>query len=324
MTSPPSWRDGLAGRVAVRCLQFLIIAATVWVAWQVLSRIAFVVIPVAVAILLAALFAPGVAVLVDRGLNRALATAAVLLGGIAVLGALVLFMVTSVVNGLPDLGDRLNESVQEMRRWLTTFGLSPDQLDSMIKEGQDWLSRNRGTLVSGVWGVLSTAGLLLAGLLFALFLLIFFVYDGKRLWRGVLRPLSESSREKAIEAGRRAFTDLTSYVRTIMVVALIDAVGIGLGLWLTGVPLVLPLAGLVFLGAFVPIIGAFVTGIVAVLVALVTQGPVVALIIAAVVIAVQQLEGNVLEPLLMSKSVKLHPVVVLLGVTSSARCWRCR
>jgi predicted PurR-regulated permease PerM len=103
-----------------------------------------------------------------------------------------------------------------------------------------------------------------------------------------------------------------------MVVALIDAIGIGLGLWLTGVPLVLPLAGLVFLGAFVPIIGAFVTGIVAVAVALVTQGAVVALIIAGVVIGVQQLEGNVLEPLLMSRSVKLHPVVVILGVTIGA------
>lgn len=316
--STASWRSGRMGRIAVRCLQCLIVAATVWVGGQVLSRLAFVAIPVAIAILLAALFVPGVAFLVERGIHRALATAAVLLGGIAVLGALVLFMVTSVVNGLPDLGQRLNESVGELRNLLTTFGLSGEQLDNMVTEGKEWLSRNRSGLASGVWGVLSTAGAILAGLALALFLLIFFAYDGERLWRGMLRPLPPSSRDGVYEAGVRAFRDLTSYVRTTMVVALIDAVGVGIGLWLTGVPLVLPLAGLVFLGAFVPLIGAFVSGLVAVLVALVTQGLVVALIVALVVIAVQQLEGNVLEPLLMSRSVKLHPVAVILGVAIGA------
>jgi predicted PurR-regulated permease PerM len=306
------------GRIAVRCSQFLIIAATVWVAGQVLGRLAFVAVPVAIAILLAALFVPGVVFLTKHGVHRGLATLVVLLGGIGVLGGLLLFMVTSVVNGLPDLGARLNQSVGELRNWLTTFGLSPGQLDSMINEGKDWLATNRAGLVSGVWGVLSTAGTILAGLALALFLLIFFVYDGPRLWRGLIRPLPESSRDQVHAAGAHAFAALTSYVRTTLVVALIDAVGIGLGLWLTGVPLVLPLAGLVFLGAFVPVIGAFVTGIVAVLVALVSQGFVVALIVTAVVIVVQQLEGNVFEPLLMSRAVQLHPVAVILGVTVGA------
>jgi predicted PurR-regulated permease PerM len=306
------------GRIAVRCLQFLIIAATIWVLGQVLSRIAFVVVPVAVAILLAALFAPGVVFLTKRGVPKALATTGVLLGGIGVLGGLLLFMITSVIDGLPDLGQRLNESVQELRDWLTTFGLRPDQLDNMITEAKDWVSNNRAGLVSGVWGVLSTAGTLLAGLALALFLLIFFVHDGDRLWRGMLRPLPESHREQVVDAGRRAFTDLTAYVRTTLIVALIDAAGIGLGLWITGVPLVLPLAGLVFLGAFVPVIGAFATGIVAVLVALVSQGAVVALVVALIVVAVQQLEGNVFEPLLMSRAVSLHPVAVILGVAVGA------
>ncbi len=302
----------------MRCVQFLIIALTVWVVGQVLTRVAFVVVPLAVAILLAALFVPGVAFLTDRGVPRPLAATGVLLLGIAALGGLVLFMVTSVINGLPDLGARLSESVQELRQWLTTFGLRPEQFDELIAQGREWMSRNQSGLVSGVWGVLSTAGAVLAGLLLVLFLLIFFVYDGERLWRGLLSPLPRSSREQVFAAGQRAFRDLTSFVRTTLVVALIDAVGIGLGLWITGVPLVLPLAGLVFLGAFVPVIGAFVTGIVAVLVALVTQGFVVALIVAGVVIAVQQLEGNVLEPLLMSHAVKLHPVAVILGVAIGA------
>lgn len=306
------------GRIAVRCLQFLIIAATVWVGGQVVSRIAFVLVPVAIAILLAALFVPGVTFLRDRGMPRPLAASAVLLVGLAALGALVTVVVTSLVSGLPDLGARLSESVQELRQWLTTFGLRPEQLDNMINQSKDWVSRNQAGLVSGAWGVLSTAGTVLAGLALAIFLVIFFVYDGRRLWRGLLRPLPMSNREQVDEAGARAFRDLTAYVRTTLVVALIDAIGIGLGLWITGVPLVLPLAGLVFLGAFVPVIGAFVTGVVAVLVALVSQGVVVALVIAAVVIAVQQLEGNVLEPLLMSHAVRLHPVAVILGVAIGA------
>lgn len=313
-----SWRSGRLGRISVRCVQFLIVAATVWVAGQVLGRLAFVAVPVAIAVMLAALFVPGVASLTRHGWPRALATLAVLLSGVAVLGGLVLFMVTSVVNGLPDLGARLSQSVADLRDLLTTFGLSGEQLDNMIGEGRDWIARNRSGLVSGVWGVLSTTGTILAGLALVLFLLIFFVHDGRRLWLGLLRPLPESSRERVDKAATQAFADLTSYVRTTLVVALIDAVGIGLGLWLTGVPLVVPLAALVFLGAFVPLIGAFVTGIVAVLVALVTQGFAVALIVTAVVIGVQQLEGNVLEPLLMSRSVKLHPVVVILAVTVGA------
>jgi putative heme transporter len=299
-------------------VQFLIIAATVWVAWQVVSRVAFVLVMVAVAILLAALFVPGVTFLRDRGVPKPLAASAVLLLGLAALGGLVTLVVTSLVNGLPDLGERLGESVRELRRWLTTFGLSPEQLDNMINQGKEWVSSNRSGLVSGVWGVLSTAGAVLVAVALVLFLLIFFVFDGERLWRGLLRPLPRSNREQVGEAGARAFRDLTSYVRTTLVVALIDAVGIGLGLWITGVPLVLPLAGLVFLGAFVPVIGAFATGIVAVLVALVSQGFVVALIVAGIVIAVQQLEGNVFEPLLMSHAVRLHPVGVILGVAIGA------
>jgi predicted PurR-regulated permease PerM len=316
--SEPTFRSGRIGRIALRCVQFLVIAATVWVAGQVLSRLAFVAVPVAIAILVAALFVPGVNLLRARGMPRPLAATVVLLLGIAALGTLVTLVVTSVVDGLPDLGARLNESVNELRDWLTTVGLRPEQLDDMVKEGKEWVSRNRSGLVSGVWGVLSTAGAVLAGLALVLFLLIFFVYDGDRLWRGAVRSLPRRHRERVLDAGRRAFRDLTSYVRTTLIVALIDAVGIGLGLWLTGVPLVLPLAGLVFLGAFVPVIGAFVTGIVAVLVALVTQGLVVALIVVGVVIAVQQLEGNVLEPLLMSHSVRLHPVVVILGLAIGA------
>lgn len=303
--------------MALTCLYFLIIAATLWVLGQVVSRLFVVVVPVAVAILVAALFAPAVTWLASHRIPRGLATASVLLGGLALVGGLIYFMVVTLIDGLPDLGSRLDESYRQLRDWLTNgpVGLSAEQLDRMLDQGKDWVTRNRSQLASGALGVLTTAGALLAGLVFVIFLLIFFLHEGSKMWRGTTQLLPEPARARVRQGGERAFHDLTAYVRTTLLVALIDAVGIGLGLWVTGVPLVLPLSALVFFGAFVPIVGAFVTGLVAVLIALVSKGFIVALIVAGVVIAVQQLEGNVLEPLLMSKSMRLHPVAVLLAIT---------
>jgi putative heme transporter len=304
-------------RVALTCLYFLIIAAALWVLGQVVSRLFVVVVPVAVALLLASLFAPAVTWLASHRVPRGLATTAVLLGGLAAIGGLIYFMVATLIDGLPDLGTRLDESYRQLRDWLTNgpAGLTAEQLDRMLNELKDWATRNRSQLASGALGVLTTAGTLLAGLVFVIFLLIFFLHEGSRMWRGTTTLLPEPSRTRVRQGGERAFHDLTAYVRTTLLVALIDAAGIGLGLWVTGVPLVLPLSALVFFGAFVPIVGAFVTGLVAVLIALVSKGFIIALIVAGVVIAVQQLEGNVLEPLLMSKSVRLHPVAVLIAIT---------
>jgi predicted PurR-regulated permease PerM len=303
-------------RAALTCLYLLIIGLTLWVLGQVAARLSVVVVPMAVALLLAAPLSPAVAWLHNHRVPRGLATVAVLLGGLAVIGGLIYFMVSTLVAGLPDLADRLDESYRQLRDWLTNgpLGLTGDQLDRMLEQGKGWVTQNQSQLASGALGVLNTATNMLAGLVVVVFLLIFFLHDGARMWRGTTEFLPEPARTRTRHAGERAFHDLRSYVRTTMVVALIDAVGIGLGLWLTGVPLVLPLSALVFFGAFVPIVGAFVSGLVAVLIALVSQGFVVALIVAGVVLLVQQLEGNVLEPLLMSKSVRLHPVAVLISI----------
>jgi putative heme transporter len=304
-------------RVALTCLYLLIIAATVWVAGVVLTRLSVVVVPLAVALLFASLLAPGVTWLHTHRVPRGLATTIVLLAGLAVVGGLIYFMVATLVDGLPDLGARLDESYRQLRDWLTNgpLGLTGDQLDTMLNEAKDWVNRNRSQLATGALGVLSTASSVIAGLLVVVFLLVFFLHDGARMWRGTTEFLPETARTKVRAAGDRAFHDLTAYVRTTLIVASIDALGIGVGLWVTGVPLVLPLSALVFIGAFVPIVGAFVSGLVAVLIALVSQGFVVALIVVGVVVLVQQLEGNVLEPLLMSRSVQLHPVAVLLSIT---------
>jgi putative heme transporter len=304
-------------RVALTCLYLLIIAALLWVVGLVVGRLSVVVVPLAVALLFASLLSPGVAWLHNHRVPRGIATAIVLLGGLAAVGGLVYFMVVTLIDGLPDLGDKLDESYRQLRDWLTNgpLGLTGDQLDNMLEQAKDWLTRNRSQLATGALGVLSTAGSLITGFLLVVFVLIFFLHDGARMWRGTTMFLPEPARGRVRDAGGNAFHALTSYVRTTLVVALIDAVGIGIGLWVTGVPLVLPLSALVFIGAFVPIIGAFVSGLVAVLIALVSQGLVVALIMVAVVIGVQQLEGNVFEPLLMSRSVQLHPVAVIISIT---------
>lgn len=311
-----STENGALRRSALTCLYLLIFAVALWVLGKVVSRLMIVVVPVAVALLIAALLSPGVSLLVRFRVPKGLATTIVLLVGLAAIVGLVWFMVATLVAGLPDLAVQLDESYRRLRDWLTNgpFGLTGAQLDSMLAEGQSWFDRNRSAIASGALGALSTAGAVLAGFVLVVFLLIFFLHDGRRMWRGTTSPLPERHRERIRRAGDRAFGDLTSFVRVTVVVALIDAVGIGLGLWITGVPLVLPLAALVFFGAFVPIVGAFVTGLVAVLVALVSQGPLIALVVTGIVVLVQQLEGNVFEPLLVSRSVKLHPVAVIIAV----------
>jgi predicted PurR-regulated permease PerM len=310
-------RRGLLTQVARICLQWLIVAATVWVFLQVIGQLTVVVIPLAIAILLAALFVPGVSLLTGWGLPRPLAATLVLLGGTAAIGGLIVFVVSAIAEGLPDLQTRLEQSYTQLRDWLTSgpLGVTDQQIDDLRRAGQNWVTSNRETLASGAWGVVSTLGSVLAGMALAAFIALFLIYDGHRMWQRMLKPLPQNIRTNTDKAGRRAFRDLASFVRATIAVALIDAVGIGIGLWATGVPLVIPLSALVFLGAFVPLIGAFVTGLLAVLVALVAQGPWIALIVAGIVVGVQQLEGNVFEPLLTSNAVKLHPVAVILAVT---------
>ncbi|NKE60367.1 AI-2E family transporter [Lentzea sp. PSKA42] len=296
--------------VSLVCLQLLIIGVTLWAAAHVLARLAVVVVPFAIAVLLAALLAPAVSWLYRRGLPRALATALVLLAAIGVLGGFLTFVVTSLVSALPELRDRLDDSLVQLRGQLDGIGWG----DQALAQGREWLARNRQSLAFGAWGVFTTAGSILGGLVFVLFITLFLLYDGRRVWRFALRAVPAEWRLRVHRGGLHAFRDLSGYTRASIAVAVIDAVGIGLGLWVMDVPLVLPLAALVFLGGFVPLLGAFLSGAVCVLIALVSGGPVTALVIAGVVVAVQQIEGNVLEPFLMGNAVTLHPLAILLAV----------
>ena len=294
------------------------LAAVAWVFLEILARTQLVVVPVAVALLLSALLQPMAGALVRRGLRPALATVLVLLGGVVVIGLLVWLVVDQFRNGFGDLSTQVDGGIDEIRDWLVTgpLGLSDTQIDNAIQSARDSLSENRSTLTTGAVGAATTAGHVLTGLLLALFATFFFLKDGGQIFGWFVRMFPADARHRVHGAGHRAWHTLISYVRATLAVAFVDAVGIGIGAAVLQVPLALPLAVVVFLGSFVPIIGATLSGLIAVLVALVAKGPITALILLGVVLAVQQLEGHVLQPLLLGRAVSVHPLAVVFAIAT--------
>ncbi|NMI01516.1 AI-2E family transporter [Pseudonocardia sp. K10HN5] len=300
------------------CARLLVIAAALGLLIFLIIQLRIVVIPVSIAVLLAALLAPVVHWLVARRVPRGPATALVLVGGLALIGGLLSFVVNTFINGFPALQTQLTASFASIQRLLAgpPLNIPSTRLQNLPAELGQAISANRDALTSGALSTAATVTELAAGLALALFALIFFLYDGPRIWRFLLRGVPRPRRRRVDVAGRRAFASLVGYTRATVLVAFVDAIGIGIGLWIVGVPLVVPLAALVFLGAFVPTVGAVVTGAVAVLIALVANGPIQALIVLGIVVAVQQLEGHVLQPLLLGRAVRLHPLAVVLAVAA--------
>ncbi|MFR9728124.1 AI-2E family transporter [Saccharopolyspora sp. MS10] len=299
--------------------RLLVVAGLLYAVGRIAVVLSELVISLGVALLLAALLAP----LVDRldrlGVPRTLATVLALLLGLVAVGGVLAFVIATVINGLPGLQDQAAHTVESIHRWLRQgpLRLSQGQLDEVVQRVADLLRGGQGSFTAGA---LSTAGTLLSlasGLLLSLFTLIFFLRDGRPIWRFVLRVCVPGHvRARVDRAGRRAFSSLVAYVRASAAVALMDAVGIGVGCAAVGVPLAPALAALVFLGAFVPYVGAMITGSIAVVMALVTTGPLSAIIVLAVVVGVMQLEGHVLQPLLLGHAVRLHPLAVVLGISA--------
>lgn len=312
-----SSRAGMLPRIAAVCFDLLIIFVALWALTIVVQHLNVVFIPLAVAILLAALVSPLVEQLRRHGVPRALATALSVLLGLAFVGGLVTFVAYTLSNGFSELQRTLEESLRRIHGWLVhgPLSISEAQFDSMLQQAQNWLTQHREQVIAGVFGALNTAASLLVGSALAIFILIFLLYDGRKIWQFLLIPWREDVRRVVDLAGHRVFAVLTTYIRVTVLVAFIDAVGIGVGLLLVRVPLALPLAVLVFLGAFVPIVGAFASGLVAVLVTLATNGLTAALIVLGIVLFVQQLEGNVLHPFLTAGLIRLHPLAVVLSVT---------
>ncbi|MEN3302093.1 AI-2E family transporter [Pseudonocardia sp.] len=300
------------------CARLLVIAAALALLLFLIVQLRIVVIPVAIAVLLSGLLAPVVHWLTTRRVHRGPATALVVVGGLALIAGLLSFVVNTFISGLPALQSQLASSFTAIQQFLAgpPFNLSTEQLNNLPAQIGDSLTANRDALTSGALTTATTVTEVGAGIALALFSLIFFLYDGPRIWKFLLRGAPRTRRERVDVAGRRAFATLVGYTRATVLVAFVDAIGIGIGLWAVGVPLVVPLAALVFLGAFIPTVGAVVTGVVAVLIALVANGLIPAVIVLAVVVAVQQLEGHVLQPLLLGRAVKLHPLAVVLSVAA--------
>ncbi|HEX4361227.1 MAG TPA: AI-2E family transporter [Pseudonocardia sp.] len=298
----------------------LLILAAASVVVYLLVELRVVAIPIAIALLLSALLAPLVSAAVTRlKLPRGVATGLVLAAGIALFATVMSFVVNAFIAGLPDLSARLVQSYQLSIRPLLAgppLRIPMTRLDDVSGELQRSISANIDVITTGALSTAATVGELASGTLLLLFVLIFFLQDGSQIWRFLIRVVPLAQRDRTDIAGQRAFASLVGYTRATVVVAVVDAVGIGIGLWAIGVPLVVPLAALVLLGAFIPVVGAVLSGSVAVLIALVANGPVPALIVLGVVIAVMQLESHVLQPVLLGRAVQLHPLAVVLGVAA--------
>ncbi|HEY1570662.1 MAG TPA: AI-2E family transporter [Pseudonocardiaceae bacterium] len=295
----------------------IVLAAIAAIAW-IVGRLAIVVIPVAIALLLSALMAPVVAYLHAKRVPRGLATALVLIGGLIVVGGVLTFVITEFANGVPALSRQVSQSLQQISNWLETgpLHLSQQQLRNFVNQIVKSLGADQSALTTGVLSTAVTVGEMATAALLTLFTLIFFLHDGNKVWTFTVKIVPADVRDRVDVAGRRGFASLVSYVRATAAVAVVDAVGIGIGLAIVGVPLAAPLAALVFLAAFIPIVGAVIAGAVAVLVALVANGLVPALIVLGIVIAVMQLESHILQPLLLGRAVRLHPLAVVLSIAT--------
>ncbi len=287
----------------------------------VLREISLVVVPLAVASLLTVLLTPLTRFLTRRTpLKRgaaALVAILVLIG--AVVGMLSLAG-TQIASGMSDLRGSAEQGLTQVIRWLETGPLhvSSDQLSEYLTQLRESLRTNSSRLTSGALTVGATAMDFLAGTLIALFATFFMLAQGDRIWRFLVGMLPAAARERTHQAARRGWVSLGAYARTQVLVAGVDAVGIGLGALILGLPFVVPLTLLVFLSSFIPIVGAVVSGAVAVLVALVVKGPIMALVMLGIVLLVQQLESHILQPFLMGHAVSLHPLAVILAVAIGA------
>jgi predicted PurR-regulated permease PerM len=297
----------------------LILAAAV-VVFEVLRRFGLVVVPVALALLLAAMLLPAVDFLDRYGAARAGAVAFVVILGLTIFVGILAFVISQFVDGLPGLVEQVTNSIDTLRNWLIDgpAHLSRDQInhagDAVIKS----LNEHQTQLTSGAVSTAGTIAELVTGALLTFFTVIFFLLGGRNIWQFVTRAVPTDARARVREAGAAGFHSLAGYARATFLVALVDAVGIGIGLAIMGIPLALPLASLVFLGAFVPVVGAVITGFLAVIVALLAKGFIFAAITLGLIIAVMQLEAHVLQPLVMGRAVSIHPLAVVLGITAGS------
>lgn len=308
------WSDGL-GVLAIRALQIMIVVAIAAAIIVGIQQVTVVTIPLVLALIFASAFAPVMTWLRRHGVPSLVATLMALLAILVILGAVSWLIVWAVRDQWDTLYAQAEEGFQDLLAWGRTlpFDIDHDQIDEWIAQLQSFVtSAQFGS--SAIAGVSAVANFV-TGLVLMVVMLFFFLKDGPQMWAFLLRPFHGENYERAVRIGDKTVQTLGSYVRGTATVAAVDAVGILIGLLILQVPLAIPLAVLVFLLAFIPIVGATLAGILAALVALVANGWVIALLVVGVVVLVNQLEGNLLQPVLMGRSMKLHAFVVLVALT---------
>ncbi|KQZ83377.1 permease [Microbacterium sp. Root166] len=300
--------------------RFLVVAAAIGVAIWLVIQLKLLVIPLLVGILVTALLWPVFTWMLRHRVPRWLAIVISVAGTLAIVTGLIWLVAWQVGRQWSSVRASTVDAIERFRQYLIEgpLHLTEDQIDDLLAQGWTFVQEQAELLWSGALAIGSTVGHVLAGAILAFFILLCLLADGAGIWRWTLRLFPQRARPAADGAGRAGWVTVVNYARTQLLVASIDAVGIGLGAFLLGVPLAIPIAVLVFLGAFVPIVGAVLTGTVAVFLALVYNGPWIALWMLVVVLGVQQLEGHVLQPLLMGSAVKVHPLAVVLVVAGGA------
>jgi putative heme transporter len=293
---------------------FVALMALLWV----IQKLEIIVVPVLLALMLSALLVQAVDWLDRRGAPRGSAVALVLLTGFAILGGIMTFVISQFVVGLPDLVNQVTRSIDKTRNWLIEgpLHLSRQQIENAGNAAIQALQNNQAKLTSGALSTAATVTEIVTAALLVMFTLIFFLYGGRNIWAYVTRIFPPDVRDRVRAAGNAGYRALVGYVRATFLVALVDAAGVGTGLVIMSVPLALPLASIVFLGAFIPLVGAVVSGFLAVVVALLTKGFVYALITLGVLIGVNQLEAHILQPLVMGRAVSIHPLAVVLAIST--------
>ena len=285
----------------------------------------YIVIPFMIAILVAALLVPLVHFLQRHKWPKGLAIAVAMLGTIAIVAGLIFVVVSQIRSGYPDLQERSIRAYEDFKLYLadSPLRLSDADISAYIDQAVAAIQKDSQALVSGALSVGSTAGHVLAGLLLTLFATLFILIDGRGIWHWIVGLFPRRARQAVDGSGRAGWITLTTFVKVQIFVAAVDAIGIGLGAWILGLifggfPLVIPIAIAVFLGSFIPVVGAVLTGTIAVFVALVYLGPIPALIMVGIVLLVQQVEGHVLQPLVMGTAVKVHPLAVVFAVAAGS------
>lgn len=298
--------------------RLIIIAGAVFgLAW-VLAFFAVITMPLAISLLISALVGPAVGWLQRLGIPRSLAAGLVMIVGITTVGLLLTYVGQQVAAGAPELADSVVEGLSQVKDWLREgpFNLSDSQLSGWIESAQRTITENsrEGSAVTRITELGTAVGHVFAGFFIVLFSTYFFLADGGRIWSWLVRIAPRAARERVDGSGRVAWISLTQFVRATVLVALADAIGVTVVAAILGVPFVLAIGVLVFLGAFIPMVGATVAGTVAILVALVDQGPITALLMLGGVILVQQIEGHILQPFLMGRFVSVHPLGVIVAI----------